>query len=156
MGASMGRRGEGWVVLQAAVLVAAAVLGWLAPPWPEAWATPLRAAGVVVALAGLPLILGGSVRLGSALTPFPEPVEGASLREDGVYALVRHPIYGGVVLLSLGWALATSPAALPATAALVAVFEGKRRREEAWLLDTHPGYAEYRRRVRRRFIPWVW
>jgi protein-S-isoprenylcysteine O-methyltransferase Ste14 len=152
----MGRRGEGWVVLQALVLVAAVALGWLGPPWPQAWAAPLRAAGVVVALAGLPLILGGSVRLGSALTPFPKPVEGASLREDGVYALVRHPIYGGVALLSLGWALATSPAALTATAALAAVFEGKRRREEAWLLDTQPGYAAYRRRVRRRYVPWVW
>src|SRR3712207_8702061 len=42
----------------------------------------------------------------------PRPVERAPLHDDGVYALARHPVYGGILLLALGWAFATSPLAL--------------------------------------------
>ena len=43
------------------------------------------------------------------------------------------------------------------TLGLAAAFlEAKRRREEAWLLEQHPGYAEYRGRVHRRFVPFLW
>ena len=50
---------------------------------------------------------------GENLTPFPEPLPGARLVESGAYRLVRHPIYGGLILGALGWGLLTaSPLAL--------------------------------------------
>ncbi len=49
---------------------------------------------------------------------------------------VRHPIYGGLVLASLGWGLLTaSPATIGAAIVLLGFFELKSRREEAWLED---------------------
>jgi len=64
-------------------------------------------------------------------------------------------MYGGVLLLALGWSLATSPAALLTLAIAAGFLDAKRRREEAWLSERHPEYAEYRSSVRARFIPYV-
>jgi len=130
--------------------------GFLGGPWPSSWRPGLEIAAILVMLGGAALLVGGILSLGSAFTPFPRPVSGASLHDRGLYALVRHPIYGGVLLLELGWALWSSPVALVALGCLAALFEGKRRREEAWLVQTYPGYAAYRGRVRRRFVPFLW
>ncbi|MCX6364033.1 MAG: isoprenylcysteine carboxylmethyltransferase family protein, partial [Actinobacteria bacterium] len=113
-------------------------------------------AGVLAALGGAVLLVGGGAGLGRQLTPFPKPVAEGDLRQRGVYRLVRHPMYGGALLAVLGWALLSSPLALVPLGAAGAFLEAKRRREEAWLLEQHPDYAEYQRRVRRRFIPFVW
>lgn len=153
---SLGTRGEGWVALQGVLLVAVAFAGVAGPPWPDGDGTWRPAAAGLLGAAGLVLSLGGMRGLGSALTPFPRPVPDGALIEHGVYRLVRHPIYGGVLLLAAGWALWRSPLALVPTALLALLFEGKRRREEAWLMERYPGYATYRARVRRRFIPFVW
>ncbi len=42
------------------------------------------------------------------------------------------------------------------TAVLVVFVELKSRREEQWLTERHPDYADYRRRTPRRFIPYVY
>ena len=48
-------------------------------------------------------------------------------------------------------------AAGPNPARAAALFlDAKRRREEAWLVKSLAGYEDYRRQVRRRFIPFVW
>ncbi len=144
------------MAIQAALLVLLVAAGVLGPEWPDALERPLLALGFALGLPGAILFLGGALRLGAQLTPFPRPVEGGALREGGVYGLARHPIYGGVLLLSLAWSLATSWLALGPVASLALLFDHKSRREELWLAERHEGYAAYRRRVRRRFIPWVW
>jgi protein-S-isoprenylcysteine O-methyltransferase Ste14 len=143
-------------VLQGVLLLLVLVAGLLGARWPEPWRPWLLAAAVVVGATALPLGFGGIHRLGEQLTPFPRPVAGAEVKRSGAYAFVRHPIYGGVLLLSLAWSLGTSPLAPVGTAALGLLFECKRRREEAWLLESSPEYQDYMRRVRRRFIPFVW
>ncbi len=140
---------------QVALILAVLTVGLLAPDWPASARTATAIAGTTAAALGLALAGAGIRHLGASLTPFPAPAEGAELREGGVYALVRHPIYGGGVLVSLGWSLWTSPWALVPTFLLGILFEGKRRREEHWLLDRYPGYGAYRARVPRRFIPYV-
>jgi protein-S-isoprenylcysteine O-methyltransferase Ste14 len=152
----LGARGEGWVALQGVLLVLLAAAGVFGSGWPAGARPWLAIAAVVLAFAGGALGLGGAVALGRQLTPFPRPVERGGVRERGVYALVRHPIYGGVLLATTAWALATSPLALIPVAALAAVLEAKRRVEEAWLIERYPEYAEYRRRVRWRFVPGAW
>lgn len=153
---ALGPRGEGWVAIQAVLLLLLLAAGALGPQWPDVVERPLLALGLAVGVPGAALFLGGALRLGAQLTPYPRPVHGGSLREEGVYGLARHPIYGGAMLLALAWSLATSWLALGATALLAALFELKSRREELWLVEHHEGYAAYRERVRRRFIPWVW
>jgi protein-S-isoprenylcysteine O-methyltransferase Ste14 len=144
------------VVLQSVALAGAGLAGVLGPRWPTGWEVPLRIAGGVLAAGGGAIAWAGIRHLGEALSPFPKPLEGTSLRDRGVYALVRHPIYGGLLLVTLGWSAMTSPAALAFVALLALVFEGKRRREEAWLVEHVAGYDAYRRTVRRRFVPFVW
>lgn len=153
---SLGRRGEGWVALQVAFLAAAVVAGVLGTNWPPAASPWLAAAGVLAAVGGAALLVGGGAGLGRQLTPFPKPVADGALRQHGVYRFVRHPMYGGALLVMLGWALVSSPLALLPLGLAAAFLDAKRRREEAWLLEQHPGYAAYRERVRHCFVPFVW
>jgi len=150
---SLGRRGEGWVVAQFVLGAAIVVLGIFGFAWPDVVARWFTFAGVLLGIVGLALFVQGITALGPSLTPFPRPSEAATLRERGVYGRVRHPIYGGVLLLALGWSLALSPLALGATALLWVVLELKSRHEESMLLERYPEYAAYRDRVRRRFVP---
>jgi protein-S-isoprenylcysteine O-methyltransferase Ste14 len=152
----LGPRGEGWVALQVVLIVLAGVAGLFGPRWPGAWDRATWALVALCVAGAAVLLVGGFFRLGAQVSPFPKPVAGGELKEGGVYGLVRHPIYGGVLLLSLGYAFAASPLALVPTALLAILFEGKRRREEAWLAERHPAYEDYRRRVRRSFIPYLW
>lgn len=144
------------MALQVVILAAALAVGWLGMRWPAAARPWLWAVAGVVGIAGIALLLAGGAGLGRQLTPFPRPVTTGELRQDGIYGLVRHPIYGGVILCLLAWALASSPLALVPLAVGAAFFEAKRRREETWLMAQFSGYGEYREHVRRRFIPYVW
>ena len=152
---SLGRRGEGWVVAQSVAIVAIVVAGIAGPGWPDAVDAFLVVVGVALAAAGIALLAAGIAALGSSLTPYPRPLERSSLRDGGAYRLVRHPIYGGIFLLALGWSLASSPVALVPTAALALVFELKAGVEESMLAERFAGYAAYRARVRWRFVPGI-
>ena len=154
---TLGPRGEGWVLIQGVLLVLVAAAGWSLGP---DWSGPLRLAGIVIGIVliagGLVLAIRGGVDLGGALTPLPRPRDDAALVDTGVYALARHPIYGGLILGAFGWAMIqASVVALVLAAALAAFFRLKSAREEHWLEARYPDYAAYRRRTR-RFIPWIW
>jgi len=153
---ALGPRGEGWVGLQLLAYGLTAGAGFRGPPWPPTTRPPLRRAAGALAVTGAALLVGGSVSLGSAITPNPQPREGAALRTRGIYALVRHPIYGGVMLGSLAWSLWMSPAALAPAALTGALLDLKARREETLLERRHPAYAAYRARVTRRFLWPLW
>jgi protein-S-isoprenylcysteine O-methyltransferase Ste14 len=150
----LGRRGEGWVVLQVAFIVFIALAGVPEPVWtgvPGAFST--AAGGALVVVGGLLAFLG-SKALGPSLSPHPHPLDGARLVETGIYARVRHPIYGGIMLGAFGWGLfSASPLALLLSVGLVVVFTLKSLREEAWLGERYPAYEEYRRHTRRFFPP---
>jgi protein-S-isoprenylcysteine O-methyltransferase Ste14 len=148
-------RGGGWVVAQGLLLVGIGAVGVLAPGWPSGGGPARGVLGAGLAVGGALLAAAGVRHLGPSLTPFPMPAEGAELRDGGVYALARHPIYGGILLTALGWSVLMSPWALAPTALLAALFEGKRRREESWLVERYPDYATYRSQVPRRFVPFV-
>jgi protein-S-isoprenylcysteine O-methyltransferase Ste14 len=153
---ALGRRGEGWVALQACLILAVAVAAVLGRDW-AAPARPWLAVGAAaLAAGGLTLFVGGLTGLGRQLTPFPKPVAEGELCRQGVYGWVRHPMYGGVLLLVLALALVSSPLALLPWALAGLFLETKRRREEAWLIEQHLDYDDYRRRVPRRFVPYVW
>jgi protein-S-isoprenylcysteine O-methyltransferase Ste14 len=152
---SLGPRGEGWVAIQGLLLAAVAVAGLAGPMWTGVARLATSGVGVVLIAGGLALGVIGARDLGGALTPMPRPRDSAELVETGVYALVRHPIYGGLVIAAVGWGLLTaSAAALGLAVVLLGFFEGKSRREEVWLERRYPGYAAYRARTR-RLIPWI-
>src|SRR5690348_12047091 len=97
----LGARGEGWVVIQFALLAAIALSALVGLNWSGGWRTVGYAVGGALIAAGMALIVAGAVALGHALTPLPRPREGAELVAHALYRRARHPIYGGVVLLGL-------------------------------------------------------
>jgi len=138
-----------WVsgqILLIALVVVAAVFG---PHWPVGLV--LAIVGIALTIAGGLAMLWGGRTLGRSLTPFPSP-RGAHL-ERGPYRFVRHPMYGGGIVLAVGIALASSPVALAPAFALVPYFLVKARYEERLLAQADHGYAEYLSRVRSRFFP---
>jgi protein-S-isoprenylcysteine O-methyltransferase Ste14 len=152
----LGRRGEGWVALQLVLLAAIVSAGALGANWPAPARGLRTGAAAVSALAGICLFAGGTTRLGRQITPFPRPVEEGSVKSEGAYGVVRHPMYGGVLLMTLGWSLVSSPSALLPWSVAVVFLDAKRRREEAWLAEKHPEYREYQASVRHGLLPFVW
>ncbi len=148
-------RGGWWVVAQLLLIgLVVAALGMGGPVIPGESA--LRVGGAVLALAGLALGILGLSHLGDRLTPFPEPLAGGEIIHAGVYATVRHPIYGGIVLGLVGIALFGASLYGLLLAMLAGVFFWmKAGREEMRLLERFPHYAEYRERTRARLVPWV-
>jgi protein-S-isoprenylcysteine O-methyltransferase Ste14 len=138
-------------------IVGGAVVSWgfLGPGWPDGAERSLQVVGLALEAGAVVLGVLGVRALGSSFTPLPLPREHAGLRRDGIYRRVRHPIYGSLIVFAVGLSFRHSPLALVPTAVLAVVFELKSRREEAWLTERYPDYAEYRAATRRRFIPWV-
>jgi protein-S-isoprenylcysteine O-methyltransferase Ste14 len=152
----LGPRGEGWVAVQAVLFALLVLAGLTGPAWGEPWLAGGRIGGALLVAAGLVVAVLGLVGLRENLTAVPRPIEGGRLVDGGVYGLVRHPIYTGIILAAVGWALATaSAAALLVAAGLAVFFDVKARREEAWLLAAYPAYDDYRRRVR-KLVPFVY
>jgi protein-S-isoprenylcysteine O-methyltransferase Ste14 len=155
----MGRRGEGYVVVQFILLglIALAPLVQLGGVWPEPLGLAARVVGGLLIVAGGALALAGLLHLGvDNLSALPHPKAEAQLIEGGIYGVVRHPIYGGLVAGAAGWGLLThSLLALALAAALWAWFELKTRFEEAGLRAKFAAYPAYARRVR-KFWPYVY
>lgn len=131
------------------------LLGW-APglPWPR----------LLDIVTGLLLVAGGLIvaaqarnDLGDSLRVAPTPLDDAVLVESGWYGRVRHPLYLAVLLGVSGWALLwLNYLSLLSVFAVAAFLQLKSRHEERMLIAAYPGYGDYMRRVRSRFVPRVW
>ena len=82
---------------------------------------------------------------------------GQPVVSTGVYAIVRHPLYSGALLLLVFTPLALgSYWTLIVAVAMVFALVWRILDEERFLKQNLPGYTDYCRRVRYRLIPWVW
>jgi protein-S-isoprenylcysteine O-methyltransferase Ste14 len=76
---------------------------------------------------------------------------------SGPYRIVRHPMYAAALLLFIATALALgSWVALVCSVLLSFTLAARLIDEEKYLMVNLPGYAEYRRQVRYRLIPFIW
>ena len=88
---------------------------------------------------------------------WPAPVPGAELKTDGLYQTIRHPIYAGLLMASVGFAAATvSPERLALTAVFAYFLNKKMDVEERYLSDAYPEYEQYCLDVPSRVIPRIW
>jgi protein-S-isoprenylcysteine O-methyltransferase Ste14 len=152
----LGPHGEGWVALQLLLGAAIAGGGFVGVYWPGSLESFVGVLGLLLALVGVLLVVLGVLSLGSSFTPLPRPRAHARLRQAGIFRLVRHPVYGGAILIGLGWSLADAPLGLVPTALLALLIDLKARREETWLIERFPEYALYQARTPRRFVPWLY
>jgi 2-amino-4-hydroxy-6-hydroxymethyldihydropteridine diphosphokinase len=151
-----GEQGRWWVAAQLTLLLAITIGIVYDGSLPDDTAAPVRIAGGLALILGGALVLAAARSLGGALTIMPEPAPGSNLVENGVYAHARHPMYGGVSLVMLGVSLLlASVTGAVSSIALFAFFWAKSGYEERRLRIVYPWYAAYRRRVRRRMLPYL-
>jgi len=75
----------------------------------------------------------------------------------GPYRVVRHPMYAGFALYAIGTALLLgSGYGVVGAFLLIGIIAVRAVLEEKVLVQELPGYADYVRRVRHRFLPGVW
>jgi protein-S-isoprenylcysteine O-methyltransferase Ste14 len=141
----------------AAMLIVSSADGSRWHVWP-APATALSWAGLAIFAVGWWLVLRALETNAFAVRVVRhQPERGHRVVDAGVYRIVRHPMYAGLVAVmagaplwlgsTLGLLLAAAPIATLALRILV---------EERVLRKHVPGYVQYTQRVRRRLIPGVW
>jgi protein-S-isoprenylcysteine O-methyltransferase Ste14 len=145
-------RGTLLVIAQFVLLIGLVILPkgtvWPYPEW-------LAIAALILMLGGLMVVLFSLVALGKATTATPVPKEGAPLRTTGLYALVRHPIYSGLLAAGVGLVLlGDSLWHILVFVALVVLLSVKSRWEERMLTVVHAEYADYAATVG-RFVPGI-
>jgi len=119
--------------------------------------TSAAAAGLAITVAGLGLSVWARFYLGRNWSALIQVKEGHELMRTGPYAIVRHPIYSGFMLATLGTAIAYGElSGLLAFIMILAAWGYKARLEETAMTE-HFGaeYETYRTKVK-GLIPFVW
>lgn len=117
------------------------LLGWVA--------AVLTALGVLFAI-------WARVRLGRNWSSVPAVKEGHELVTDGPYRYVRHPIYTGILLAALGYALTGTLFGFLILIIACILFFRRIGKEERIMLELFPdAYPAYQARTK-RLIPFVW
>jgi len=136
-----------------------ALMGWDAVrahgSWMPLW---LQGAGLVLLLASFYLLFR-TFRENSYLSPVVrvQADRGQVVVSSGLYAHVRHPMYTGIAVFTVGTALLLgSWYGLLLGIILMAILARRAVLEEATLRQALPGYADYMAQVRYRLIPYVW
>lgn len=150
----MGPRGEGWVVGQIILITGIIITSWI-----TRFRDPLliEFIGLTLCAVGIAIFFWGARSLGTNLTALPKPkADSKKMVTTGVYQYVRHPIYSGLTLATLGWSLFWgSFLSLGLSLALALWLDFKAREEENWLLKKYPAYKGYSRRVK-KLIPFIY
>lgn len=137
----------GWVlVLFQFTLLIAIVLS----PQGDLWPVDQYLGGFASALIvfGLIIVLLGLFGLGSSLTASPVPKKHSELKTLGIYAYARHPIYTGLTVFSIGFAIAgASLWKISLTVILMLLLTIKARFEEKMLASKFPDYYSYQKSV---------
>jgi protein-S-isoprenylcysteine O-methyltransferase Ste14 len=117
----------------------------------------VRWLGVMVFAAGCLLRILPVFILGDRFSGLVAIQPGHTLVTNGIYSVIRHPSYLGLLLVSLGWVLAfRSGAGLLLTACLIPPLLARIRAEEALLLEQFGDeYRAYRSRTS-RLIPGIY
>ena len=139
--------GNLFVIGQFALLAVLLIL-----PQGSAWPSgePVATMGYALNLVGMAIVIFAIASLGKSLTANPVPLEEATLKTTGLYAVVRHPIYFGFILAASGLTLKCgSWVSLAVFGGLVLLLNFKARFEERLLIAKYDGYLAYASKVGR-------
>lgn len=147
-----------WVVrLSGLVFVASFVAAGLS--YRYAWCMmPRWVAWLGVAIFLLSYLLYAEVmRENAYLSRTIEVQEGQRVIDTGLYAIVRHPMYGTTILMFLSMPLVLgSLTSLLIMLLYIPIIALRIRNEEHVLMEGLAGYKEYKERVRYKVIPYLW
>ena len=124
--------------------------GWIVLP---AWVSWAAAVVFLLAYALYAEVLRENVWLSRTV----EVQENQKVIDTGLYGIVRHPMYMSTLLLFLSMPLVLgSPVSFVIMLVYIPIIAKRIRNEEQVLENGLEGYAEYKRRVRYKVIPFVW
>ncbi len=124
--------------------------GWSRVP---AWVSFV---GDLMMLAGFAIVFA-VFRANSFTSAIIEVAEQQKVISNGPYALVRHPMYSGALIMLFGIPLALgSWWGMLVNVPMLAAIVWRLLDEEKLLVEKLPGYVEYRETVRYRLAPYVW
>ena len=104
--------------------------------------------GTVFVAIGLILLFGGFRGLGKSLTANPVPNQDGVLVTKGIYSVVRHPIYLGLLIITFGLVVSSGVwGQIIVWVALAMLLVYKMRWEEVLLTAKYKDYAEYMTKV---------
>ncbi|KAG8469217.1 hypothetical protein KFE25_007735 [Diacronema lutheri] len=149
-----GKKGTVWLAAQ--VAICSCVAGGDVPYAGDLVRVDL---GTLAIIGGVLTLVLGTLELGPALSPWTLPAENerCELRTDGAYAIARHPMYAGLLLLCGGFAVLTDSATrLGLTLALAFVLKEKASMEEEALAAKYADYGDYALKVSTRFFPFIY
>lgn len=152
-------RGEWYVLIQILLILAVGFAPEMEPDRTVpvlSLVRDIRIFAGILCIAGLGFSTLGLAGLGKNLSIFPRPKRESELVESGAYAIVRHPIYCGLITAAIGWSIFRwSLLSFIASATLFLLFDVKARKEEAWLTEKFPEYPGYQKRVK-KLIPFIY
>jgi protein-S-isoprenylcysteine O-methyltransferase Ste14 len=82
---------------------------------------------------------------------------GHTVCQTGIYTVVRHPGYLGMIISTIGLPLLLGSlwSVLPTSLAIILICI-RTYREDKMLKDELTGYLEYTQKIRYKLVPWVW
>jgi protein-S-isoprenylcysteine O-methyltransferase Ste14 len=115
----------------------------------------LKYPGAVISFVGFLIILMAILQLNKNLTPFPTPKTSGILIKTGLYKYMRHPIYTGIFLATLGLGLFNNNLQQISIAVILLIlFYFKSSYEEKMLIDKYEEYKKYKENTN-RFFPFL-
>ena len=124
--------------------------GWFLLPWEVS----LGAAAVFLLAYGL---YAQVLRENTWLSRTIQVQENQTVVDTGLYGIVRHPMYSATLLLFLSMPLVLG--SLPSFLVFLAypaLITGRLKDEETLLEKELAGYADYKKKVKYRLIPYIW
>jgi protein-S-isoprenylcysteine O-methyltransferase Ste14 len=119
----------------------------------------LVASGVTAGMGKATMVLANILAIGSLLSlgkSFGILIARRKLKTNGLYGLVRHPMYLSDILLRLGFFL-VHPGIAVSLLVIASIFlYGARAAWEERFLGQRDDYRAYCRTVRHRFVPWLY
>ena len=124
--------------------------GWIRLP---AWVSYAAAVVFLAAYVLYAEVLRENVYLSRTV----EVQKGQKVIDTGIYGVVRHPMYMSTLLLFLAMPLVLgSVISFVIMLAYIPIIAKRIGNEEKVLEEGLPGYAEYKKKVKRRVIPFIW
>jgi protein-S-isoprenylcysteine O-methyltransferase Ste14 len=116
---------------------------------------PMAIFGAIIATLGVVLAFSARAAIGGNWAPPAIRRTDTELVTSGAYALVRHPIYGGILLMMMGTAIGIIPTWWLVAAAAGTYFFYSARAEERFMTERFPDtYPAYRARTK-MLLPFV-